>query len=208
MKYLYLLFSIFLIGCSNNQGSDSLNEALVKEPLLQPYVDSFYAMAKINHINTDFFNSIRLSYEINKANFPEENKIIGICYIDGQRSKIVINPFFWNNTNFDELDKRSLMFHELSHCLLFRNHVNGFTLIQYSSGYTRNIPISIMNQYHIGAFFSKSLPEERNFFKALLETTYLVELFDLSNKPKLFDNINVPMTSTFYMMADSTCLEN
>jgi hypothetical protein len=49
---------------------------------------------------------------------------------------------------FSELDRRILAFHELGHCVQFREHLNDYSTI---SGYT--VAKSIMNQYSLGSLF-------------------------------------------------------
>ncbi|RLD64901.1 MAG: hypothetical protein DRI84_07900 [Bacteroidetes bacterium] len=62
--------------------------------------------------------------------------VIGVCYYysNGDR-EIYIDPSFWYHDNTTYLDRELLIFHELGHCDLGRDHEE---------------PLSIMEKYHIG----------------------------------------------------------
>jgi hypothetical protein len=75
-----------------------------------------------------------------------EGAVAGICKTkDGQSPTIIIDSEYWADA--DEFFKENLMFHELGHCLLNRDHRNEWD----DDG-----PVSIMNSYLIPSFYEKS----------------------------------------------------
>ena len=48
--------------------------------------------------------------------------IIGTCYPWGPFAFITINEGWWYS-NFNELKREQVIFHELGHCLLYKNHI-------------------------------------------------------------------------------------
>lgn len=74
----------------------------------------------------------------------------GVCeyYNDGYRL-IRISSFHWDRLT--EFGKEELIYHELGHCVLNRDHTEDFTIV---SPYRYSIPNSIMYPYLFGdAFF-------------------------------------------------------
>lgn len=70
----------------------------------------------------------------------------GVCYVysTGER-EIEIDTFFWNESS--DLAKEELIFHELGHCVLNRDHDS--TLVK-TDDYEYKIPNSIMYPYAFG----------------------------------------------------------
>lgn len=85
---------------------------------------------------------------------------IGVCYwmANGDR-EVYIDPRFWYGPYTTDLDRELLIFHELGHCDLDRDHVD---------------PSSIMEKYHIG-----------DYLYSLNTDYYAKELFDESIRKDL-----------------------
>src|SRR5690606_5162811 len=68
---------------------------------------------------------------------PEEDEYQGVCYIYSDNSReIIIRKRWWDAVNVD--DRESLIYHELGHCKLDREHDNATE---------QNVKLSMMNQY-------------------------------------------------------------
>ena len=78
-----------------------------------------------------------------------KNDYAAVCeiYSDGYRL-IRVNAYHWDR--MQEFGKEELVYHELGHCVLNRDHVNDFTVVR-PQGYS--IPNSIMYPYTFGDSF-------------------------------------------------------
>jgi len=136
----------------------------------QPLVNE-YKKLKIERTGVDIKNSITILFHT----LP--TPIIGICYwlSDGSR-EIFIDPKFWYSQTTSDLDRKILLFHELGHCDLNREHSD---------------PLSIMESYHIGGY------------RFSLDAHYYInELFDESIK----ESVSVPAQIKPYDNSDTdTC---
>lgn len=112
-----------------------------------------------------------------------KNHILGQCRTYDEANVIVIDSTFWQTSS--ETDKRSLVFHELGHCLLGRTHrtlyyqgagrsYDGGLIPDWSYSTHPNWPLSLMH---------RSLVREDKFTPE--KDYYLRELFDeqLINEP-------------------------
>lgn len=108
---LFILALTTLFSCSQENESIMNNEFIT-------YVESFKIEATQRNINIDKELSV-LSVVFSEL----EDDIVGQCvsYSDGSK-KILISPTKWNNE--DSMGKELLLFHELGHCVLHRDHLN------------------------------------------------------------------------------------
>jgi hypothetical protein len=127
-----------------------------------------------------FVAQFEADYGASIGNFPitfsaQTGNTIGVCKIwsDGYRI-IEIDPTFWNNLNISDARRKSLIYHELGHCILNRGHDNAYI----SSPTYGSIPKSIMNMY---------LMEELSY--ANLQPYYIGELFHPGTS-----QVSAPMT--------------
>ena len=81
------------------------------DPELQPYVDQFFEEAEIRDLD---ISADDFSFSVN---FGEKTHL-GVCSLAS--NEVLINSFHWSN--FTELEREYLMFHELGHCILDRLH--------------------------------------------------------------------------------------
>jgi hypothetical protein len=114
-----------LIGCGQ-QPQRSTNKEFI------PYIERF---TRATTITPDI-----------SINFNKLEDYVGVCFIfnNGQR-KIEIDAQFWDEA--DDLTREELLFHELGHCVLNRDH--DLTLTSHSD-YDYNFPNSIMYPYVFG----------------------------------------------------------
>lgn len=118
MRYLVLLF--LLISCGKFSDSvvqvDDVNTRSPRiENEFQPYVDKFFdLLGRTEDIIVEFTN---------------DEEYAGVCYywLVGS-NEIKINRKYWSNIN-DEM-REQLMFHELGHCVLERDHDNSHIDLQ------------------------------------------------------------------------------
>lgn len=112
MKY-YLLLIVFLVGCSNYK---ERNERDIEDmpAVFQPYVRQFLADAesyghkiKLKRLRIEFSEDVLYSDGI---------RCNGVYYHNGH--KILI----WKNGNYWQKSPKALLYHELGHALLDRDH--------------------------------------------------------------------------------------
>lgn len=116
-KYLFLLASglfIFTLACNPDELEGPIDEALL------PYVEDFIFEANARGVNLDIDS---LGIEITFQNIGDPN-VLGRCNRDqsGNGLAIDIDPVYWKLAT--ELRKEYVMFHELGHCVLNRDHTS------------------------------------------------------------------------------------
>lgn len=112
MKFITLLFLCLL--SINLYGKSFINKEF------QPYVDNFILLSNGKVALEDTEN---LSVIFKK--FPKEVDTLGTCHIVFWDKKIEVSIKWWIR-NKDPLERESLLFHELGHCLLLRDHVTPY----------------------------------------------------------------------------------
>jgi hypothetical protein len=86
---------------------------------------------------------VKIDIEYNKLDYP----VVGVCisYTNGHK-EVQIDPDSW--FNFDENYKEELIFHELGHCILGREHDTSY-IDEY------RVPKSIMYPYIFGYAYNE-----------------------------------------------------
>ncbi len=152
MRYLLyiLLIGFTVIGCTAEETQAvNLHEELV------PYFDRFSEEASKRGISFDWQED-RIEGYID--NITDDN-IFGQCIHDNlDPNSVIIDENFWNNST--DFDKEFIVFHELGHCFLNRNH--------YDETDQRGICVSIMNSGSVTC---------RGNYKSSTRDSYLDELF-------------------------------
>lgn len=90
---------------------------------------------------------ISVSVPIIYGSVKEEYAAVCELYNDGYRL-VRVNNYYWERMG--EFGKEELVYHELGHCVLNRDHTNDFTIVR-PQGYS--IPNSIMYPYTFGDSF-------------------------------------------------------
>lgn len=111
---------------------------------LEPYVQMFIeesitqrVLVNINNLTVVFMSHERM---IERSKNPN---VIGLCSGRGHNNPVVyINEKYWDSAS--EEDRMVLMYHELGHCVLGREHNNAA-----KSG----VRLSLMNEYAIPRYF-------------------------------------------------------
>lgn len=132
MRVLFLLAVIFVASCGSVdelhrelQPNKKEEEQTVDAPSeLMPYVEEFEYLWDLYSPGSRI-NNLRVRFgKITQDNRPTA-VVAGSCFRQTGRSpRIVINTEIWQNIT--ETRRKVLMFHELGHCVLFRDHIQGF----------------------------------------------------------------------------------
>lgn len=148
-------------GCSTVNIQRKTTERMV-HPEFRDYVNRFkvahYRLTgeKISTRGVIIKRAVIHDIKIDDKNvIAHKNQAIGYCVPSRSLPAIYIDTFLWDT--LPDLSKEALVFHELGHCVLRRNHCD----------YTfRGIPISVMRS---------TLVKEKHYFK--YREHYLYELF-------------------------------
>ncbi len=95
-----------------------------REPVFDPYIERFES-----YYNSPVKSTINFGTKF-------EGKVIGVCYYPFR--KIEINKLYWDKAS--DTEKEMLIFHELGHCELHRDHNKSFIL----DNNNNEIPESLM----------------------------------------------------------------
>ncbi|HLD91594.1 MAG TPA: hypothetical protein VI911_11405 [Patescibacteria group bacterium] len=109
MRYLViLLFLIF--SCSGVTPTQPKNEEF------NPYLERFIFEARISKEEID--NKIHLEFH----KYPDKSTVIGTCNLGVYKNVVWINIDWWNRRDVSDYKREAMVFHELGHCYLFRDH--------------------------------------------------------------------------------------
>lgn len=134
MKYLFLL--VFLLGCGNKNTNDFIEKIAPKHdprdikttnPIFYPYIDKFRQDCNITTTTPVGFGNLE-SLVAGKCKWWISDLTNKVTY-----KQITIDINSWER--FDESSREWLIFHELGHCELGRNHKNEV----FENGYPKSI---------------------------------------------------------------------
>tara|TARA_R110002050_G_scaffold241508_2_gene377879 strand:+ start:3130 stop:4065 length:936 start_codon:yes stop_codon:yes gene_type:complete len=109
MKFFLIILLFILFGCSD----DEFINSELNNPEFMSFYESFKNEANIRGVKTE--NS-QINFFLADIKNPNT---AGLCYSNGN---IYIDKSFWFNSSKNE--KELLIYHELGHCVLNRNHKN------------------------------------------------------------------------------------
>lgn len=113
MKYLIMIFSLATLWSCNSA------DDLATDPELEPYFQIFADEALLRNITVDY-EAARIEGLL--QDIPDAN-IQGQCFRNEERPrKVIIDVDYWANAT--EAQKEFIIFHELGHCFLDRNHLD------------------------------------------------------------------------------------
>lgn len=81
-----------------------------------PYYNSFFKSVNKNCKKISPPNQLIMIFK------NLSNEEVGLCYLFSHKKQIYIDRFFWENSNDNE--KKQLIYHELTHCILNIHHVS------------------------------------------------------------------------------------
>lgn len=150
MKIKLLLFSMALSSCGNLQINDLFKIDAENDPRKTLTTDAEFSEYIVQfEIDYAYYLDIDYSASDIPVTFSDklDKKYLGACYYYGknhQWREIKISRKLWQD--LDNKQRQALIYHELGHCALNREH---------RDEYYRSFPISIMNTYHIAENYAK-----------------------------------------------------
>lgn len=195
MKFIYIMISLFLISCGKNQRVKTI---IPKE--FSKYVQKFEELSTNSYVNkparvvgvvmtlTDSLdnetNGVCYKEELDKSNFGTQLYIMFNGVTKSQKY-IEISSTYWRYAT--DAEKEALIFHELGHCMLNREHLDGFNLqnnryysiMNYFSFegeiYTRNYQYYIRELFKANGFNSNEISSNNYIsFNASYYNTYSI----------------------------------
>ena len=111
LRTLIPVLAVILL-CTCQKEEDIVDIELVE------YLSRFQDEAKLRGITIDYRERpIEARLELH-----DQDVNLGWCNYDIKQPKIIFNTLFWSI--LDDLDKEKLVFHELGHCILSRDHLD------------------------------------------------------------------------------------
>lgn len=169
---------------ANPQLLDLDDNLKIQSTVLQPYVDEFNSY--VSSYGTPILNKgIYYTFQ-DLSSLP--GRILGKCSAYKNDNIILIDPTFWAGAS--DWDRRSVLFHELGHCVLGRGHRTLFfqgSGLYYDGGYKPSWPsanhyladgFTINPNYRVDwplSLMHRSIVREARF--RVEATYYLTELF-------------------------------
>ncbi len=165
--FLPLAISAFLFTSCGKQFQQESRRFKASNPVFNPYIEKFEAHGrkylgdpsfKVGNIPINFYD-------------PDEATVQGICtqYGDGTKEIIIRQKWWEEGGGKNEKYRESLIFHELGHCRLARNHHDGTYQSEGDQNSNETHKLSLMNGILV-------VPGEFEQFEA----AYLRELFQCS----------------------------
>lgn len=170
IKNLILIALLLLLTACGKKISNSpkaLPPTYGIEAEFVPLVDDFYIEASSRGLNLPR-NLVLVSKSTLSAGGANT---IGVCFYPTAERRfpyVEVKKSFWDSANYEA--KRNLIYHELGHCLLYRDHT---TSQQFAPNIGKTIPLSIMFPYIIMAMSSDIINFYLNY-----ESDYIEELFN------------------------------
>lgn len=114
MKYLFLGFVLSLMSLACRIQSEHIDQSL---PEINHYVQVFLQEGKKRGI--DLSNKSDM-LQVQLGKLPDTKS--GVCQAIKEKRRIILNEKMWSK--LDSFQRKALVFHELGHCLLDRDHLN------------------------------------------------------------------------------------
>lgn len=174
-KILITSLCLFLVACSDDAPINlpNPNFKTVIDPALTPYTQTFLDHAANYGVSLNMNITVKFA---SRPLIPGQMNIVGVCWRETSAggslsARVEIAEDYWASST--ELMRNHLIYHELGHCLLYRNHLT--TTITQNSLET---PVSLMfpNIFSIGSWEN---------FVSTNWAFYLDELFTSNYSPML-----------------------
>lgn len=180
MKQIFITsLCLFLVACVDSAPVrlPNPNFETVIDPALSPYTDTFLNAAQGYGIQPNMNITVKFG---TRPLIPNQMNVVGVCWRGSSAggvlsARVEIAEDYWNTAT--ELMKNHLIYHELGHCLLHRNHLT--TTINYNNGGSNlETPVSLMfpNIFSVGSWEP---------FVSTNWAFYLDELFTSNYSPML-----------------------
>ena len=113
-RFSYLLMIFWIMSCQKDNGIH------VIDARVQPYIDRFLNEGELRGVVLDV-DAVGLEARIETVLFQSSGHVLGFCNNeDKDNHYIVLDAKYWPTAT--DLEKELLVFHELGHCLLGRDH--------------------------------------------------------------------------------------
>lgn len=115
-----ILITLFVTGCASLPPKPvnlPLVESNLIDPVFNPIVQMFVYEAQSRGHSVDLSN---LKMRLGNARLLTDDKTVGYCLIGRQGASIVIHEPTW--AKIDDAQQEELLFHEMAHCLMGREH--------------------------------------------------------------------------------------
>jgi len=153
MKFLQIVFVIFLIASCTHLEEDPVLFYPNVDKELWSYFSSFEQEAKIRGIQAD----LKLAEITGVITSIADDGVAGTCQFGSHIAHVTVDQDFWNSAS--PLFREYVVYHELGHCFLNRNHNDG----QDSQGNC----VSIMQSGLSGCLISYRLQNRAHFIDEL-----------------------------------------
>lgn len=141
LHFLLLISFGLQIGCATPPHD---KQVYIAPELVQQF-DNFQYEADAHGITLDIVDIIVVFGEM------DEDEVIGYCWQrDNMTPLVVISQEFWQTASI--VEQEILMFHELGHCLLNKEHDNRLDI--------NGMPNSIMNEYILDEYYYETYRED------------------------------------------------
>lgn len=180
--FLTLLALSVMTACGPMyQGPDMQDQNI--DSGLAKYLSEFQSQGAARGISTDASHLTMTFSESMPSSSIQGTSILAYCQRSSKGQDIVVKGSSFNAMSVS--DREHLIFHELGHCLLGLRHDNAreTALDYFGDGFVNNVPSSIMNELHFGAWLYS--PNRVNYLNRLFNSIGS-QLF--YNGPSQFDN--------------------
>lgn len=116
-----IILSIFLIGCSGEKRIFSVSDGEFSRFEVEFYEDAEFFGRSVDMVPINFYEIS--SFDTAQCVVYEPSEIIGI-ETESEEREIFINKSKWDNLS--EFDKKAIIYHELGHCGLDRDHISDY----------------------------------------------------------------------------------
>lgn len=114
---LFIICSVFILGCEKDSNENLVVEELFIDEALQPYFDRFIAEGTNRGYEIDLTTKKIEGFLLD----IQEDDVAGQCsYSPTSTRKVNIDINYWENAT--DLEREFVVFHELGHCYLEREH--------------------------------------------------------------------------------------
>ena len=120
IKECTILLGFFFMGII---ASCAITQPLTRDPVIEPYVDSFVEITNIDKNELKWF-TIKFESLDGFELLSGTPDIIGICIPFPVFERIAIDPKFWYSNRATRIRKHALVYHELVHCYCNTMHDN------------------------------------------------------------------------------------
>lgn len=119
LSWLFPALILALIGCKKEETANLQEAPLEIDEALLPFFESFKEEAALRGVEVDY-RAQKIQGLIQDI---DGNNILGQCRVGTNGiNRVIIDAGYWKRS--DEMEKEFVIFHELGHCVLKRDHLD------------------------------------------------------------------------------------